>query len=235
MAGRIIGRRLPCCPGRDSRYTIRHHPSNPQRWWVHYETPSGARIPADEPHQELIALVNELKAEMAGAPGGGAFSINEYGQVIARTRSTGSGQAIHVVNVNDTGVVSTYNPAITFHGGQLDPRMTLREGETWTGPLSGMTYRLTAPGNPQAPSRKLDEIFTEVEGAILQVSQHGGIEPYPPVDGPLAAFLLALRRQLPQGGRFRVNEHRRAFTSNGSKFVGTIPSDAWFRPLSAES
>ena len=26
---------------------------------------------------------------------------------------------------------------------------------------------------------------------------------------PMAAFLAALRRQLPQGGRFRVNEHGR--------------------------
>ena len=98
-----------------------------------------------------------------------------------------------------------------------------------------MSYKFAAPGNPKPPSRKLDEIFVEEEGVVLQISKHAGINPYPPVAGSLKKFLLALRNLLPQGGRFRVNEHGRAFTSNRSIYIGTIPKDEWFRPLTARS
>ena len=98
-----------------------------------------------------------------------------------------------------------------------------------------MTYKFAAPGNPKPPSRNLDEVFVEEEGRVLQLSTHASIRPYPPVQGPLAVFLQALRRQLPDGGRFRVNEHGRAFTSDGSIYVGIIPRAEWFRPLTARS
>jgi hypothetical protein len=96
-----------------------------------------------------------------------------------------------------------------------------------------MTYKLAAPGNPKPPLRKLDEIFVEEEGVILQISTHAGIRPYPPTSG--ARFLKALRRQLPRGGRFRVNEYGRAFTSNSFVYIGTIPVAEWFRPLTGRS
>lgn len=167
---------------------------------------------------------------------GGPFSINEHGQVIARAKATdGQGKTIHIINVTARGVVSTYGTSLLFQQGQLDPRAKPKEGETWPGPLSGMTYKLAAPGNPKPPSRKLDEIFVEEEGEVLQISTHAGIRPYPPTSGALARFLAALRRQLPRGGRFRVNEHGRAFTSNGFLYVGTIPRTEWFHPLSARS
>jgi hypothetical protein len=98
-----------------------------------------------------------------------------------------------------------------------------------------MTYKLAAPGNPKPPSRNFDEIFVEEEGVVLEISTHASINPYPPISGQLARFLQALRRQLPSGGRFHVNEHGRAFTSNGSIYIGTIPHNAWFRPLTARS
>lgn len=62
MPGRVVGTRLPCCPGKDSRFTIKHNydvPNNP--WWVFYEPPGGDPIPADDAHGELIALVNAMK------------------------------------------------------------------------------------------------------------------------------------------------------------------------------
>jgi hypothetical protein len=236
MPGRIIGTRLPCCPGKDSRFTIKHHrdlPGNP--WWVFYEPPGGNPIPADDPHTELVILVNSLKLEMAQTEGG-PFSINEHGQVIARTRApAGPGNTIHIITVTSRGTVTTYRPPLLFQGGALHPRATPQEGASWPGPLSGMTYKLAAPGNPKPPSRNLDEIFVEEEGVVLQISSHAGIRPYPPTSGALARFLQALRRQLPNGGRFRVNEHGRAFTSNASIYIGTIPHASWFRPLTARS
>ncbi|MCO6458536.1 MAG: hypothetical protein J5I93_24790 [Pirellulaceae bacterium] len=232
MAGRIIGTRLPCCPGKDSRFTIKHNADRAGcPWWVFYEPPGAAPIPADDAHPVLIALVNSLKAGLAGSPGGGPFSINEHGQVIAPAKApAGHGNTIHIIDVTASGV-STYRTPILFQSGALDPRATPTEGTLWTGPLSGMSYKFAAPGNAKPPSRKVDEIFVEEEGVVLQISSHAGISPYPPTSGPLFSFLAALRRQLPQGGRFRVNEYGRAFTSNGSIYIGTIPTAEWFRPL----
>jgi hypothetical protein len=203
--------------------------------WVFYEPPGGASlIPADDPHPELVALVNALKVAEGQTPGG-SFSINEHGQVIARTSAPrGQGNTIHLVNVRG-GAVETYTTPIVFQQAALTPLATPSEGEVWPGPLCGMTYRFAAPGNPKPPSRNFDEIWTKVESQDLQLSQDAGINPYPPRTGPLALFLAALRRRFPSGGRFRVNEFGRAFTSADAIYIGTIPMAQWFRPLTARS
>lgn len=235
MAGRIIGTRLPCCPGKDSRFTIKHNseePGNP--WWVFYNPPGDNPMPADDPHKELVQLVNSMKLEIAHSEGG-AFSINEHGQVIARAKdTTGVGNTVHIVNVTNRGV-SKYSEPLLFANGTLDPMVLPDEGEVWPGPLSGMTYSFAAPGNAQVPSRNVDEIFVKEEGELLQISTHAHISPYPPIHGPLTDFLTALRRRFPQGGRFRVNEHGRAFTSNGNIYIDLIPLNSWFKPLTARS
>ena len=137
-------------------------------------------------------------------------------------------------------MITYLDRVITFHGGTLNPESTPREGEQWVGPLCGMSYRLAAPDHPQPPSRNVDEIWMVREGQIVQMSADAHIDPYPPKSGPLVDFLQALRRQIPSGGRFRVNERGRAFTSKGGIFIGLIPSaqeapDQWFRPLTARS
>jgi hypothetical protein len=234
VSGRVIPHRLPSCPGFDSRFTIRHNPERDNAWWVYYEPPGANRIPADDAHSELIELVNGLKQAEGQSPGG-SFSINEHGQVIARTSAPpGQGNAVHVIDVSG-GAVTTYTTPILFNQGQLSPLATPDEGQPWPGPLCGMSYTFAKVGNPKPPSRNLDEVFVEEEGQILLLSTNAGIRPYPPTAGPLANFLAALRRQLPSGGRFRVNEHRRAFTSNGSVFIGVLPLENWFRPLTPRS
>lgn len=237
MAGRIIGTRLPCCPGRDSKYTIKHNTMRSgSPWWVFYNPPGENPIPADDPHTDLVDLVNRLKAEMAQHSGGGTFSINEHAQVIARAGApVGQGNAIHIIDVTNKGDVSSYAIPIVFQGGALDPRATPAEGTVWPGPLSGMSYSFAAPGNAKPPSRNFDEIFVEEEGTVHQISSHVGVTPYPPKGTLLSNFLQALRRRFPSGGRFRVNEFGRAFTSDGSIYIGTIPKAEWFRPLTARS
>jgi hypothetical protein len=234
MTSRVIAHRLPACPSRDSRFTIRHNPAiSGDPWWVHYEN-GGSFIPADAPHVDLVAAVNELK-RLQGQPEGGSFSINEHGQVIARMAAPpGHGQAVHVVG-HVGGVVASYAAAITFRGGQLDPTMVPAPGAVWPGPLCGMSYTFPAPSNPKAPSRCVDDVFVEVEGQILQLSSDANIQPYPPAGTALAIFLQSLRRLLPQGGRFRVNEHARAFTSDKALFVGIVPLAEWFKPLHVRS
>jgi hypothetical protein len=231
-ASRVIPKRLPVCPGRDSRFTVRHNSANGGDWWVFYEAPGGTLIPADSPHQELVRLVNELK-EAEGIAAGGAFSINEHFQVIARMKAPAGYQqnTIHVVDIS-SGAVQKYTQTITFQEGAIDPTAKPVEGSLWRGPRCGATYRFAAPGNKKPPSHNLDEVWTEIEGQIDLLSTHAKSVPYPPTDGPLAAFVAALRRQLPQGGRFRVNEHCRAFTADQNVFIGNVPLAFWFSPLS---
>jgi hypothetical protein len=230
--GRTIPQRIPVSPGRDSRHTIRHKDRRADGpWWVHYEPPGSDPLPADDPHEELVTLVNLLKEQMNCAPGGG-FSINEHSQVIARMSAPPGDQkqAIHVIGVSQ-GSVETYDIPIRFMQGSLDPTSQPLEGDAWPGPLCGMSYTFAAPGNGQ----RYEEIWTEHNDQVCLLSKDVGISPYPPSTGALADFLTALRRRLPQGGRFRVNEHGRAFTSNGSVYVGRIPLQDWFRRLTATS
>jgi len=234
--GRIIGQKVPICPGVDSLFRIRHNPAedgNP--WWVFYGTDASDFVPADDPHLELVELVNLLKQQQDGQAGG-RFSINEHGQVIARMGAPAGvpGQAVHVVGVR-AGQVVTYTNPITFRRGRLDPRATVNEGQLWPGPRCGVSYKFCAPGNAQQPSGNFEEISITVAGQLRQISAEAQIRQYPPNRGQLAQFLQALRRQLPNGGRFRVNEQGRAFTSDGALFIGTVPLSDWFKPLTARS
>jgi hypothetical protein len=222
---RVVPKHLPVCPNRDSRFTIRNYSGS---WWVHYQAPDGTLIPADAAHAELVELVNALK-EAEGNAAGGAFSINERGQVIARMKAPPGYQqnAIHVVDIS-AGAVQTYNGTITFGGGTIDPTAEPEEGDPWPGPRCGSTYSFVTPGNKKPPSHNVDEIWTEIDGQIDVLSTHTKPAVYPPATGDLASFLAALRRLLPLGGRFRVNEHGRAFSADRNLFIGRIPLAAWF-------
>lgn len=234
--GRVISKRIPVCPGRDSRYTIKHNRDEPgQPWWVYYEPPGGDPIPADDSHGELVAVVNELKQQLCGSEGG-AFSLNEHGQVIARMPAPAAhlGNAVHAIGVVN-GSVFAYAQPLLFDRGALDPRSQPAVGTPWDGPLCGTTYKFAAAGNPKPPSHNLDEIFVQVGDRMLVLSVEAGISSYPPSSGALATFLATLRNLLPSGGRFRVNEHGRAFTSSNNAYIGVVPLAQWFKALSSLS
>ena len=234
---RVIPKRLPSSPGRDSRFSLRTNPSQGGVLWVHYKPPGAKPIPADDAHPELVELVNFLK-ESTGSGSGGGFSINEYGQVVAHASASSgyAGNSIRVMGLHDgTGEVVTYKKVITFRGGVLDPRAMPAEGTVWPGPLCGATYRFAAVGNAQPPSCNFDEVWGDINGQKVQLSTVIALSTYPPKTGPLSTFLAALRRQLPGGGRFRVNEHGRAFTSDKNIFIGQVPLSQWFRPLGPTS
>src|SRR4051812_18850876 len=97
--GRVIPKKIPVCPGRDSRYTVRHNADQSGTpWWVYYECPTRGLLPADQDHRDLVTLVNELKQQICGSEGG-SFSLNEHGQVIARMPApSGSREAaVHAI------------------------------------------------------------------------------------------------------------------------------------------
>lgn len=228
---RVTPKRAPVSPGRDSRFTLRRNPEGV--WWVNYE-PQGARpIPADQAHPDLVELLGVLKGS-EGHEAGGGFSITEHSQVVARTSPAGgygNQAAVHIVGI-ENGAVVTYANVITFSGGTLDPSATPNVGSPWTGPACGTTYKFAAPDARRAPFHNLDDVRIEVNGVNVFLSSHCGIAPYPPAAGPLADFLTSLRTLLPTGGRFRVNERGRAFTSNDNLFIGVVPLQNWFRPIS---
>jgi len=228
----VIPKRLPVCPNRDSRFTIRNHAGS---WWVHYKAPDGTFVPSDDPHADLVGLVNALK-EAEGNSAGGAFSINERGQVIARMKAPpGYPQnAIHVVDIS-AGAVQTYSETIFFGGRAIDPTASPAEGSPWIGPRCGSSYSFASPNNKKPPSHNLNEIWTEIDNQDDLLSAHLKPAAYPPTAGPLAEFLAAFRRQLPLGGRFRVNEHGRAFTADTNLFIGQVPLTSWFPALSLTS
>ncbi|HEV7406510.1 MAG TPA: hypothetical protein VGO11_26400 [Chthoniobacteraceae bacterium] len=226
---KVIPKQLPMRPGKNSRYTLKRAFGE---WWVHYQSTSGD-IAADQPHPLLAERINRLK--LISHDEGGSFSINEHSQVIARMKGpTGSDRdSIHVVDIGG-GAVFAYPNVITFQNGALDPTSILSEGTPWTGPLCGSTYTFSISGKRDNTSGQFEEIL--IKDSSERLSQHvSGIPSYPPPQGPLAEFLAALRRVLPGGGRFRINEHRRVFTSNPPHFFVGIapPSPLWFRPIPA--
>jgi hypothetical protein len=232
---RVIPKKVPICPGRDSKFTIKHNRQQGNAWWIYYIQPQGDPVPADDAHADLVLLVNSLKQQEGQQPGG-AFSINEHFQVIARMGSPRGypGQAIHVIGLN-AGTVVRYSTPITFARQTINPTVTPKVGAPWPGPLCGSTYSFAARGNPKPPSNNYDEVWTEIDGRITQLSTEANVVPYPPSTGALAGFLAELRNRLPSGGKFRVNEHGRAFTSDTCTYIGCVPLAQWFKPLTAKS
>lgn len=230
---RVVLKHLPVCPGKDSRFTLRRNHAQGGEWWVYYDF-EGEDIPSDQAHSELVERVLQIKEQLGGTEGG-SFSINEHSQVIARMSGPpGSNRnSIHAVDVAG-GKVFTYSNVITFRGGELDPTLTPEEGSPWEGPLCGTTYTFGAAWKRDNKSANYEDVrIKDTEDRLsLQVTGHSS---YPPASGQLADFLAALRRVLPEGGRFRVNEHRRAFTSDPpSVFIGIAPPHPeWFRPIAA--
>jgi hypothetical protein len=230
---RVVPKLLPVCPGRDSRFTLKRNYTEGGEWWVHYTSPGGD-IPADQAHPGLVERILKIKKQLVGTEGG-SFSINEHFQVIARMSGPHNSnlESVHAVDVAG-GTVFIYRNVITFQGGVLDPTVATTEGSPWKGPLCGATYTIGVPGKRDNISGNYEDV--RIKDTEERLSLHAsGFSSYPPPSGSLADFLAALRRVLLGGGRFRVNEHRRAFTSDSPyAFIGIAPQyPGWFRPISA--
>ncbi len=175
MKGRIVAHRRLCCPVRDAGFTLRRNTNvSESPWWVHY-THGGVPIPSDQPHQELVNAVNELKLQ-EGQGEGGKFSINEHGQVVARmSAAPGLGNSIQVIGIVDGKVYAYRKCVITFDRGRLDPAVTPPEGAPWTGPKCGISYTFHAPHTRKPPSRLVDAIEVRLEDTIFHLSIEAGI------------------------------------------------------------
>ena len=168
-------------------------------------------------HPDLIEMVNRVKEVVNDAPGG-AFYINEYGQVLVTSTST------------DYFVAGLYDECLEFDfDGEIiscRPPETLAPGELWDGPHVGIPYTLTAAG---------DDIRYSVQFANVVEKHHLSDDV-----GEAAARELAQRlaRHKRSGGRIYINECREFFApvdgDDGWQMVylGPLGSDVWFSPRS---
>jgi hypothetical protein len=168
---------------------------------------------ATHEHPVLVGMVNLVKENVVGQPGG-AFYINEFGQVIV----PGAGDYYYAGSYDEVlrfkfedGIISSAPPA------------NLRPGDHWDGPHVGIPYVLCAGAKDIKYERRSGQrIMTEL------LSLYAG-----------EAQALALARRLARhkgsdGGRIYINERREFFapiqgdTHIEYRYLGQLGDDPWF-------
>lgn len=92
--------------------------------------------------QQLAFSVEALKREYSGAPGG-AFQINEFGQVLAPVND----QSYRVFYLGElSGRLYFHNPLQPGHILHLGPEPGIQRGELWEKPYLGTPYNLSRRG-----------------------------------------------------------------------------------------
>lgn len=167
-------------------------------------------------HPRLGRMVNDVKRAIADGKPGGAFYINEYGDVLVPDGQGGpcywAGHYDELLEFKDDEL--TVSPVAP---------VGLEPGDLWPGPHVGIQYVLTAGGNDVRY-----EVRTGNRIRIELLSDHVGAD---------AAARLGKRIsqvKSTSGGRFFINERMELFTplSDGKTieytYVGCLDEDAWF-------
>lgn len=155
--------------------------------------------PSSNAHPELVNMVNELKIAKAGAPGG-AFYINEYGQVIVPV--VGEDKDYYLAGEYTTPLEFEFEGKILSGDAKDLEGKPLKPGDRWVGPHPGIPYVLKAGGTDiyyrcwvrprvEREVRLSDSLGTEAAKGV-------------------AATIADIRGR--DGGRFYINEFRQMFT-----------------------
>lgn len=216
------------CPGnvaRDAKYSVRsikdkkifgigveYLAEGDERWH-----------PCIDTHPELVEMVNAVKLELAGVPGG-AFYINEYRQVIVPVKEA-STSVYYYAGVYDKDLI------FDFEGKRISGRplslagTPLSPGDSWEGVHPGISYVLKAGAT---------DIYYEVE-VKPGVTRRGVLSKVIGAQNAREAIQIVARIKGHQGGRFYVNEFRQIFTPLGQNnlieytYVGELPEpEKWF-------
>lgn len=167
-------------------------------------------------HPTLVELVNAVKQELNGVPGG-VFYINEFGDVLV----PGLDDACYWAGSYDSTL------KFAFEDGQLSPEAPpgLRPGDTWPGPHPGVRYILKAGGNDIRyeirNGRRVTEIYLSDEVGVGAATA-------------TAARVKAVKGS--GGGRFYINERCELFAPVASDdftqfvYIGHLEDSAWFDP-----
>lgn len=183
--------------------------------------------PVTRDHPELVEMVNAVKVAQTGSAGG-AFYINEYGQVI-----------VPMVGERDYYLAGEYHQPLTFEfeghilsGDALDlDGQPVQPGGTWAGPHPGIPYVLKAGGG---------DIYykTEPRPRVTREVRLSDFQDAATVRR-ICRMVAAVKGH--QGGRFYINEFRQLFApvsgENGLEYIyiGRLDSlDDWFPKPHAE-
>jgi Phospholipase D-like domain at C-terminus of MIT len=209
---------------KQSKYTIKHHNGH-YVVSVMIETPDGIRMyPATRDHEQLVAMINAIKEEVAGIKGG-AFYINEHGQVIVPAGNpvkyyyAGEYHERIRLKMEDTGEEFSGRPH-DEHENLLSP------GQPWDGrPRPGIQYTLAAGGTDIHYKRELGPQREQ----IVKLSKVVGVEAARRTASKIA------RVKGNKGGAFYVNEYRALFCPVTDAdfvnylFIGVLTKeDPWF-------
>ena len=200
----------PSNVSKEAKYSIKYGGTGMEVHLLYSVGPRECELLATAHHTQLVAMVNAVKEEANGSPGG-AFYINEFKDVIVP--STG-GVAYFAGN---------YDPVLEFNldGTTISAKApaNTRPGDPWTGPRHGVPYQLAAGGN---------DIYYKFrrgsrETKYLLSDYHGGAR-----SSELARRLAAIKGT--QGGRIYINEHCEFFDPATIVYLGSLGDDPWFPP-----
>ena len=167
-------------------------------------------------HDELVEMVNKVKLELTGLPGG-AFYINEYRDVLVP--DTINGGCIYARNY-------TRDLEFEYNGTLITPRPPegLGSGDHWPGPHVGIPYTLMAGGHDVRYETRSGRTIRE-----HRLSDDVG----PQQARDTASRIAAIKGNA--GGRFYINEACEMFApltdSDGTLdyvYIGPLSDSAWF-------
>ncbi len=135
MANRYSGN-VPSNTNKDAKYSVVNGSEDWEIRLIFRLSSVEKALITTSSHPELVRLVNEVKQELNGTPGG-AFYINEYKHVLVPTQ-------------DGCWYAGTYRPPLRFffEGNEISAEASdgLKAGEIWSGPRPGTKYTLSADG-----------------------------------------------------------------------------------------
>lgn len=205
---------------KDTKYTVKFYDGEYVIGIVYKSNDGELWYPVNEKHSNLVEMVNKIKNNVAGLPGG-AFYINEYKQVIVPTTVDNKYYLAGEYNIPlqfvfENNLIS--GDAINLDGTPISP------GDEWKGPHVGIPYVLTAGAKdvryeyeprPQVKRRVQLSKFQSpeiVRDICMMLHKHKGYE----------------------GGRFYINEFLHIFAPINNVelnyiYIGKLESiDNWF-------
>ncbi|KLR59936.1 hypothetical protein IMCC26207_110175 [Actinobacteria bacterium IMCC26207] len=208
---------IPANVGKDAKYSVVSGADGYEVRLVYRVSKREKQLLTTAAHPNLVEMVNAVKKEHNGTPGG-AFYINEFLDVLVPTADSGCYFA------------GTYRETLAFDMegtkvSALSPE-GLEPGDEWPGPRVGIRYKLKAGGRDISYTRK--DGSRETEHCLSDVH-----------DSTQAAALAKriARVKGDSGGRIYLNEAAEFFgppSDPGDPFVylGPLGDDLWFPPPS---
>jgi len=209
---------IPSTVAKDTKYSV-HSAGEGYKIALLYRTSDGETWHmSNEEHSLLANMVNKVKTEVTGSPGG-SFYINEFKQVLVKANDV-----CYLAGEYDTPLKFEFDgKIISGEARNLDGK-PLEPGDIWVGPHVGIIYILAAGGGDIKCKFKKSQDIT-VEKKLSQAVGLGEAN-------KVARSIAKIKGNA--GGRIYVNEFGNIFTPKNSDdgidyiYVGAIDYKSWF-------